>query len=156
MRRTQFALTISLAIAQLLSSCSTEETVDNVTSTTPTYTTLYDSVFKYCADCHSPDGAEDIGIDFSQMQASYDAMYNKTPSEAGATAPTACQSVKLINPGQAQQSILAGTIVASYSGNFDDASCVPSLSIHETENALPSTSLQESVVNWINAGASYN
>lgn len=136
--------------------CGSEETIDNATSTTTSYTTLYDSVFKYCADCHSPDGAEDIGIDFSQMQASYDAMYNKSASESGVTAPSDCQSLKLINPGQAQKSVVAGGIVASYSGNFDDDSCVPSLSIHESENALPSTSLQESVVNWINAGASYD
>ena len=145
-----------VAMSLVLSHCSTEEQINNTTSSTPSYHYLYSSVFSACrSEFHSPNAINvvDIGIDFSNQRESYDAMFDKTTKKSSVTVQDDCSNIKLIALNNANNSLLAGSIVESIEVSLDP--CTPSLSVHTAEQELPSLTNQQLILYWINAGASY-
>lgn len=111
-----------------------------------------------CVDCHSPSGAatsqNGVGLDFSSRANMYSTLTSL--SVTGATSAGICAGVRIVTPGNARSSYLAGVLIASYhSDDFGGvAGCTP-YSVHLQDTNL-SADDQQTLINWIQSGAPNN
>lgn len=130
------------------------------TSVQPSFSSLYVNVFQGCTSagaCHGGSGTQpDVGgWDFpTSPDEFYTKVVDKTPADHGWIA--SCDSTKLINPGSAVTSLIAGSMVTSVYDTWQGSPCVPAHSNKEALNLLISGDNATALTNWINDGALNN
>jgi len=154
-------LKIGLIISvMLLWGCS--ETDDKTT-----YTEMWDSLFNTCSTgCHSlsaTNGTEQ-GPDFSSKELFYTNTINKTVATdyqnwvdiGGRTGD--CDSVNLITPGNANESLVVGSLVQTVSDRIAaDNNCTTTYSLHEPLFVtITDQATIDALIEWINDGAQNN
>jgi len=138
----------------------------NESSDDERYSNLWDKEFSSCGvSCHLPsatDGTEN-GPDLSTKALFYANTVNKTvATDYSSWIRTGdCDSVKLIDPGSANDSLVVGSLVLSVadaiSSNFQNSngqSCTNAFGVHETLSVtLSDQQTIDDLIVWINDGA---
>jgi hypothetical protein len=143
----------------ILSSCGKDKASD---PEYPNFSGVYDASIKNCGNsgCHeasaTSDGVEH-GPDLSSIKAAYAALVGKKASAYAEwkAASGGCAAATLVVAGSPTTSLALAAVKESYANNFATATglsdCVPSYSVHQVDNAIPSdiASLEQ----WIKDGA---
>ena len=122
------------------------------------FSSLWDKSFSSCAlNCHSPGGTADEGPDLSSKDQFHSNLINKTANDyPDWTRGSDCDDIKFINPGNANTSTVAASLIQSLSDSLiASGSCTAtSYNIHLTNSAtITDASLQTEITEWINGGA---
>jgi len=130
---------------------------------TTQYDDVWESSLKGCSlNCHSPDGVGkglDKGPDMSTQDKFYSNVVGKTVGTDYPDWPAVrvgtCDSVQLIKPGDANNSLVVASLVQSVSDSLAAAnSCQTAYNIHVTpENVTDNSQAWTDLVKWINDGA---
>lgn len=111
-----------------------------------------------CVECHNPSGMATVNynvqLNFMNKAAAYTSLMESSVN--GATSTGTCGPVRIVVPGQPQNSYLIGTLIQRYaSGNFGGvAGCTPYAG-HYTIINLTSTQ-QTGLIGWVQDGAQNN
>lgn len=134
----------------------------------PTLTSLWDNLFTGCGViCHSANAADgtELGPDLSTKANFYTNLVDKSVDVDYADwglSPNKisnCNSMKLINPGDANGSTMAAALILSISDilSAPPYNCVTAYSFHDVNNqAISDNTLKNAVITWINNGAQNN
>ena len=147
----------------LLWGCSDKKSDDKVVVTDKveaTYSSLWDNAFSDCSvACHSPsatNGTED-GPDLSSKTLFYANTIGKTIAvDYLAWIRTGnCDTVSLISTGDANQSLVLGSLVQSVSDSISATfMCTSAFNLHEVEKVtLSDQATIDALTQWINDGA---
>jgi len=150
------------ALAALVMAGCGQESEDS-DSMPPPPDNLWENSLNGCSECHAEGRDQEEGPDMSSPTAFLDGMKNKTANEDyplwAATKAGDCNDVKLIDPGNADNSLLVASLVQSYSEELSIAKdCVTGYNSHasilgivldENDETKP---LINELTTWINQG----
>ena len=162
MKSSSIGLVLRLGLLLLpllfLTSCSETEEETKIEAT---LTSLWDNKFSSCADVCHKSGHEDTqdGPDLSSKTNFYNNMVDKSVDvdypnwiKSGT-----CTSHKLIEPNNADNSVLTATMVSSVSDSMAATGCVTSYALHLTNNqTITNQELIDALEQWIDNGAQNN
>ena len=127
-----------------------------------TYTEVWNNVFSNCArSCHSPGEAPLGGPDFSTKELFYQNSVGKKPQDNGSifwnNIPVGCRTLKFVEPGKPERSLIAGIINKENMEKMDqNLDCRPNYSSHLLKVGHPDADQQARILSWIRAGAPDN
>lgn len=108
-----------------------------------------------CVECHNPSGMATVNynvqLNFMNQAAAYTSLMESSVN--GATSAGTCGPVKIVVPGQPQNSYLIGTLIPRYAnGNFGGVGgCTPYAGHYTIINL--SSSQQAGLIGWVQDGA---
>lgn len=155
---------VSIFIAGLvcLPACDRDDSSDNrqEETTSASFSSIYSNVLNtYCQDCHGTTGNAAIegSMNFDSQETAYSEVQNTLGSFTNWTSSisrqSGCDDYKIVESGNADRSLLLGSIDQSTYDKLLALGCTTSLSIHQTNNATLDEATIEVIKTWINNGA---
>lgn len=155
----KFLVVVPIALLGLIS-CSEDAEVE------PTFSSLWENKFNSCGNvtCHSAAASNgtELGPDLSSKSNFYNNLVNKNVAadfpDWAAVRTGSCDSVDFIEPNNANQSTVVGSLVESVSdtlaANFN---CTTAYNLHVVEKVhITDSKLQDALIQWVNDGAQNN
>lgn len=141
---------------------SSSSSDDSDTQTSVKLSSIWEEgTLRDCALCHSPQGQEADGVDFSSPSLFVSTLVGKTLAdyEDWYVASDCSQTTPFITAGDTQKSTILSAVVKEESDRLQNENgCVSSYNIHKINRVTitKGSALYNNLVEWINAGAKDN